>query len=405
MKSNRTAIAFIFVTVLVDVIGFGIIIPVLPSLITELTGKGLSEAAAYGGGLIIAFAIMQFIFSPVLGELSDKYGRRPVLLAALFVLSIDHIIHAFAPSIMWLFFARFLAGITGASHTVANAYMADISSPEDKAKNFGLLGAAFGLGFIIGPSIGGIFGAIDTRLPFYVAAGLSFTNFLFGFFLVPESLPVEKRRDMQIRNMIPGVSLLQLGKYAGLGGLILALFFANIAGQSLPSTWTFFTMEKYDWNEAEVGYSLSFIGLLVAIAQAGLVGVAVKKFGQKVVIIGGFMLWTIGMFLFGLAEKSWMIYAFLIPYALGGVAGPTLNGLLSNQVSDQEQGNLQGSLTSMISVTTIIGPAIATFLFYSFTGDKAVFYFPGAPYIAAALFLLLSTLIVIFALRKMKLEN
>ena len=362
MKGGRSAIIFIFVTVLVDVIGVGIIIPVIPTLIKDLTGLGLSEASAYGGGLLIAFAGMQFLFAPVLGELSDKYGRRPVLLLALLGLSIDYLIHAFAPTILWLFVGRILAGICGASFTVANAYIADISTAENKAKNFGLLGAAFGLGFIIGPSIGGIFGAIDVRLPFFIAAGVTFLNFLFGFFFVPESLDVENRREVKLEKMMPGVSLAKIGQYAGLAALIFALFLANLAGQALPATWSFFTMEMYDWGEAEVGYSLSFVGLLVAVVQGGLIGIVVKKFGEKRVIIFGFLLLTIGMFLFSIAYQSWMLYAFLIPYALGGVAGPTLQGILSNQVSDKEQGNLQGAITSMQSLTTIIGPAIAAFL-------------------------------------------
>ncbi|MFT4566162.1 MAG: DHA1 family tetracycline resistance protein-like MFS transporter [Saprospiraceae bacterium] len=393
---------FIFITVLVDVIGIGIIIPVMPTLIKDLTGRDLSEASAYGGGLLIAFASMQFLFAPVLGELSDKFGRRPVLLLSLFGLSIDYLIHAFAPTILWLFIGRFLAGIGGASFTVANAYMADISSPSEKAKNFGLLGAAFGFGFIIGPSIGGIFGAIDVRLPFFIAAGLTFLNFLFGYFLVPESLAPEKRREIDVRKMIPGVSLAKVGKYAGLGSLIFAFFLANIAGQTLPAIWSFFTMEVYAWNEAEVGYSLTFIGILVAIVQGGLIGIFVKKFGEHKTVIFGFSLWTIGMFLFALASESWMMYLFLIPYALGGVAGPTLQGILSNQVPENEQGNLQGALTSMLSLTTIIGPAIATGLFYAFTGNHAITYFPGAPYIAGGLLLLSATVMVILSLRKRK---
>ena len=403
MKSKK-AIIFIFITILVDVIGLGIIIPVFPSLIQELTGSGLSEASAYGGLLLISFASMQFIFSPILGELSDKYGRRPVLLIALFGLGIDYLIHAFAPTIWWLFIGRLLAGGMGASFTVANAYMADISTPEDKAKNFGMLGAAFGLGFIIGPSIGGIFGSIDVRLPFFIAAGLTLANFLFGYFILPESLPPENRRDIIPRKMIPGVSLAHLGKYKGLGLLVLAFFFAHIAGQSLPAVWTFFTMENYSWNEAEVGYSLTFIGVLVAIVQGGLTGVVVKKLGQYKTIIIGFTLWTVGMFLFSIAGTTLMIYIFMIPYCLGGVAGPTLQGLISNQVSEKEQGNLQGALTSMISITTIVGPAIATFLFYQFTGDHAITYFPGAPFAAGGILLAISSILAFFALKKLKLN-
>ena len=391
MDSKRRSVIFIFLTVMIDVIGFGIIIPVFPSLIAELTGEGLSEASAYGGMLMVSFALMQFFFAPVMGELSDKYGRRPILLLSLFGLSLDYLLHAFAPTIIWLFIGRLIAGIGGASFTTANAYMADISAPEERAKNFGLIGAAFGFGFIIGPAIGGIFGHIDVRLPFYLAAGLSFANFLFGYFFVPESLSIENRREPSLNKMIPGVSLVNLGKYKGLGMMIIALFLANVAGQVLPAIWSFFTMEVYEWNEAQVGYSLSFVGLLVAAVQGGLIGYVVKKFGQKRVILWGFILWSIGMMLFAFATESWMLYAILIPYALGGVAGPTLQGLLSNEVSEQEQGNLQGSLTSMVSLTTIIGPAIATTLFYWFTKDNGSIYFPGAPYMASAILLILAT--------------
>jgi MFS transporter, DHA1 family, tetracycline resistance protein len=400
MKSPKLALLFIFITVLVDVIGIGIIIPVIPTLIEDLTGEGLSQAAIYGMWLLVAFAGMQFIFAPVLGELSDKYGRRPVLLISLFGLSVDYLIHAFAPSLLWLYVGRLMAGITGASHSVATAYIADISSKEDKAKNFGLIGAAFGLGFIIGPAVGGIFGKIDVRLPFFIAAGVTFANFIFGYFFLPESLKPENRRAPDYKKMIPGVSLATIGRFAGLGGLILAYFLAHMAGQALPATWTYFTMEVYDWNEAEVGYSLSFVGLLVSIVQGGLIGKAVNRFGRKKVILFGFSFWTVGMFLFSMAVSPWMLYAFLIPYALGGVAGPTLQSLLSNEVSEKEQGNLQGALTGMVSLTTIIGPILASTLFYTFTTEGHV-YFPGAPYAASALLLLSSTLVVYFSLKKM----
>ena len=400
MNSKRIAFIFIFCTVLVDMIGIGVIIPVIPNLIRDLTGLGISDASAYGGGLLIAFALMQFLFSPVLGELSDRFGRRPVLLIALLGLSIDYVLHAVAPTVTWLFIGRVLAGICGASYTVANAYIADISAPEERAKNFGILGAAFGLGFIIGPAIGGFFGEIDVRLPFYIAAGLTFVNFLIGLAFVPESLPPEKRRKMMPRKMIPGVSLVHIGKYAGLSGLILALFLANVAGQTLPAIWSFFCIEQFDWSERDIGISLAVVGIVVSFAQAVLVGILVKRWGQTKVIIFGFTLWTIGMFLFSMAKESWMLYAFLIPYCLGGIAGPTLQGVLSNQVSESEQGNLQGALTSMISITTILGPGLATFLFYRYTEEGAAIYFPGAPFVAGAILLLVSTLVVLKALQK-----
>ncbi|MEH6512728.1 MAG: MFS transporter, partial [Maribacter arcticus] len=248
MKSKKTALLFIFITILVDVIGIGIILPIIPDLIMELTGEGNHMAIIYGMWLTTAFAGMQFLFSPVLGEISDKFGRRPILLLALFGLSIDYMIHAWAPTIAWLFLGRFLAGITGASFTVASAYIADVSTKENKAKNFGLIGAAFGVGFIIGPGIGGFFGEIDIRLPFYIAAGLTFANFLFGYFFVPESLAPENRRQINYIKMIPGVSLVALRNYKGLLLLISAFFLANLAGQALPSTWSYYGIERYDWN-------------------------------------------------------------------------------------------------------------------------------------------------------------
>ena len=405
MVQQKQALIFIFLTVMIDVIGFGIIIPVFPRLIEELTGQGLSEASAWAGLLMVSFAVMQFLFSPVMGELSDRYGRRPILLLSLIGLSLHYLLHAFATTIVRLFIGRIFAGICGASFTTANAYIADISSEEDRAKNFGLIGAAFGLGFIIGPAIGGLLGDIATRLPFYVAAGLSFANFLFGYFFVPESLSPDNRRQPSLKKMIPGVSLKHLSTYQGLGLLIIALFLANVAGQVLPAIWSFFTMEVYAWDEMDVGLSLTFVGLLVAIVQGGLLGRIVKTFGEYKTILGGFILWSIGMTLFAFAFEGWMIYAILIPYALGGVAGPTLQGLLSKSVNDREQGNLQGALASMMSITTIIGPAIATSLFFRFTQE---IYFPGAPYIVSALLLLISTVCVYYgltALKKLRASN
>ncbi len=404
MKSNKTALLFIFITILVDVIGIGIILPIIPDLIMELTGEGNHMAVIYGMWLTTAFAGMQFLFSPVLGEISDKFGRRPILLLALLGLSIDYMIHAWAPTITWLFLGRFLAGITGASFTVASAYIADVSTRENKAKNFGLIGAAFGIGFIIGPGIGGFFGEIDIRLPFYIAAGLTFANFLFGWFFVPESLAPEKRRKINLSKMVPGVSLFALRNYKGLLLLISAFFLANLAGQALPSTWSYYGIERYDWNPKQIGISLMVVGLLVAIVQGFLVGVLVKKFGKRKVIIFGFLLWTVGMFLFSFASEPWMLYAFLIPYALGGIAGPTVQGVISNQVPDNEQGILQGSITGLVSITAILGQLIFSPVFYYFVRPDATVYFPGAPYALAALFLLAAFSFAYVAIRRMDVE-
>ena len=404
MKAKKAALLFIFITILVDVIGIGIILPIIPELIMELTGEGNHMAIIYGMWLTTAFAGMQFLFSPVLGEISDRFGRRPILLLALLGLSIDYLIHAWAPTITWLFLGRFLAGITGASFTVASAYIADISTREEKAKNFGLIGAAFGIGFIIGPGIGGFFGEINIRLPFYIAAGLTFANFLFGWFFVPESLIPENRRKINVMKMIPGVSLVALRNYKGLLLLISAFFLANLAGQALPSTWSYYGIERYNWNPRQIGISLMVVGLLVAIVQGFLVGVLVKKFGKRKVITYGFLLWTVGMFLFSFASEPWMLYAFLIPYALGGIAGPTVQGVISNQVPDNEQGILQGSITGLVSITAILGQLIFSPVFYYFVRPEGDIYFAGAPYALAALFLLAAFLLAFTAMNRLDVE-
>lgn len=381
---SKASLGFIFTTVLIDVIGLGIIIPVVPSLIEKLIDGGISEASKYGGWLMFSYAIMQFFFAPVLGELSDRLGRRPVLLVALFGLGLDYIFHAYAPSIIWLFVGRIIAGICGASYTVANAYIADISTPDKKAQNFGLIGAAFGVGFIIGPVIGGIASKWGVQMPFMVAAALTFLNFTFGYFILPESLPKEKRRSFNIKRANPIGSLLHLNQRSNIIGLIISIFLLNIAAHALQSTWTYYTMFKFNWDEAMVGYSLGIVGLLIAIVQGGLIKPIVNRFGEYKTIIVSFLLWTTGMLLLGLANRSWMLFIFIIPYCLGGVGGPTLQGIISNKVPDNEQGELQGAITSLLGLTAIIGPLMMTNLFYYFTAANAPLFLPGIPFYTGA---------------------
>ena len=403
MNSEKRSLLFIFITVLVDVIGVAVIIPVIPELIGNLAEVSVAEAASIGGLMMVAFSAMQFLFAPVMGELSDRFGRRPILLISLFGLGLDYLFHAYAPTIVWLFIGRIIAGICGATITVANAYIADVSAPENKAKNFGMIGAAFGLGFILGPVIGGVFGEyFGFRSPFFVSAGLALANFAYGFFILPESLPKDKRRAIKYQNMIPGKSLLNLGKYKAFGGLLLAFFLSHMAGQAMPSTWTFFTIEKFGWSEIQIGASLAAVGFMVVLVQAVLLGWFVKRFGANLVIKLGFLFWTTGMILFALASQSWQMYAFLIPYALGGIAGPTIQSLLSNNVPQTEQGNLQGALTSMISLTAIVGPLMHTQLFYFFSSDQAPFYFPGAPFGMGAVLLILGSILAIIAMNRLK---
>ncbi len=391
--SKKAALGFIFVTLLLDVIGFGIIIPVMPKLIEELIHGDLSAASRWGGWLMFAFAIMQFVCAPVLGNLSDKYGRRPVLLFSLFGFGIDYLLLAVAPTIGWLFVGRIIAGITGASFTTASAYIADISAPADRAKNFGMIGAAFGLGFIIGPVIGGLLGSMGPRVPFIAAAVLSLMNWLYGYFVLPESLSRENRRSFSWKRANPVGSLMHLRKYPALGGLIVSLMLIYIAGHSVQSTWAFFNMEKFKWDEKMVGISLGVVGLLVALVQGGLIRVVNPRLGNEKSIYVGLAFYTIGLILFAFAWQGWMMFAFLIPYCVGGICGPALQAVISNHVPSSEQGELQGALTSLMSATTIIGPPVMTNLFAHFTGHDAPVYFPGAPFLLGAVLMLGSTIL------------
>jgi DHA1 family tetracycline resistance protein-like MFS transporter len=386
---RNAALGFIFVTILVDVIGIGVIIPVVPKLIEQLTGAGLSEAAKYGGFLTFAYAIMQFIFSPIMGGLSDRYGRRPVLLLALLGLGVDYIFMAMAPTLAWLFVGRLIAGMCGASFTTATAYISDISTPEKRAQNFGLVGAAFGLGFIIGPVIGGISAQWGPRVPFIVAAVLTLLNVIYGYFVIPESLLPEHRRKFEWKRSNPAGSLMHLRKYPVVAGLVSCLTLIYIAGHAVQSNWTYYTMLKFNWTEAMVGYSLGFVGLLVSIVQGGLIRVIIPKIGQERAIYTGLSFFAVGLFLFAFASAGWMMYAFLIPYTLGGIAGPSLQGIIANQVPASEQGELQGALTSLMSATSIVGPLLMNGLFAYFTSKSAPIYFPGAPYLMASLLCML----------------
>ncbi|WP_018342656.1 TCR/Tet family MFS transporter [Cytophaga aurantiaca] len=402
MNTNKNAsLGFVFITLLIDVIGIGIIIPVTPDLIKDLTGEGLSEAAQYSGWLMFAYAIMQFFFSPILGALSDKYGRRPILLLSLLGLGFDYIFSAFAPTIGWLFVGRLLAGISGASFTTATAYIADISTPENRTQNFGLVGVAFGLGFIIGPVIGGVTGDWwGPRAPFMVAAAFTLLNVLYGYFFVPESLPKENRRTFEWKRANPIGSLLHLKKYPIVAGLVAAMFLFFIAGHAVQSNWTFFTEYKFEWDKKEVGYSLGFVGLIVAIVQGGLIRIIIPKIGQKWAVYIGLVLNAFGLLLFAFATEGWMMIAILIPYALGGIAGPALQGITSAQVPATEQGELQGALTSLMSVTSIIGPPLMNNLFSYFTGEGAPIELPGAPFLLGALMIAASVYLSVRTLRK-----
>jgi DHA1 family tetracycline resistance protein-like MFS transporter len=397
--SSKAAIGFIFITLLIDVTGFGLIIPVFPKLIEQLIHGDISEASKWGGWLTFAYAVMQFLFAPVLGNLSDKYGRRPVLLFSLVGFGIDYILLSLAPTIGWLFLGRVIAGITGASFTTATAYIADISTNENRAQNFGMIGAAFGLGFIIGPVLGGVLGQYGARLPFIVAAVLALLNALYGYFVLPESLSKENRRSFSWKRANPMGSLLQLKKYPSMGGLIGALVLVYIAAHAVQSTWTFINIEKFQWSEAMIGYSLGMVGLLVAIVQGGLMRFINPRLGNEKSVYAGLTLYAIGLLLFAFASQTWMMFAFLVPYCLGGIAGPALQSIISGEVPANEQGELQGALTSLMSLTSIVGPLIMTHLFAYFTAGSSPVRFPGAPFLLGSILMLLSAFISYYALR------
>ncbi|HVW97637.1 MAG TPA: TCR/Tet family MFS transporter [Mucilaginibacter sp.] len=397
---KEAALGFIFATLLIDVSGLGIIIPVIPKLIEHLIHGDISDASGYAGWLTAAYAVMQFLFAPLIGNLSDKFGRRPVLLCSLLGFSIDYAFSAFAPTIGWLFVGRVLAGVTGASFTTATAYIADISTPEKKAANFGLVGVAFGLGFIIGPVIGGVLGKYDIHYPFIAAAVLALLNAAYGYFILPESLLPENRRPLDFRKVNPFTSLFQLKKYKSVVGLAASLFLVYFSVQSVQSVWTFYTMEKFSWNEAWVGYSLGFVGLMVALVQGGLIRVIIPKLGQERSIWIGLVLYALGLGLFAIASKGWMMFVILIPYCLGGIAGPALQGYMSNSVPANEQGNLQGGLTGLMSVSSIFGPLVMTESFYYFTKPNPFFQFPGAPFIIGSILMLLSALLAVRSFKK-----
>lgn len=394
MRTGKpAALGFIFITLLIDVIGIGIIIPVMPKLIQELIHGDLSQAAKVGGWLIPAYAVMQFLCSPVLGNLSDAYGRRPVLLFSLFGFGIDYLFLAYAPTIGWLFVGRVIAGITGASFTTAQAYIADISTPEKKAQNFGIVGAAFGLGFIIGPLIGGLLGSFGSRVPFLVSAGLTLLNWLYGYFVLPESLPPEKRRPFDWKRANPIGSLKQMQKYPAIAGLILSLVLIYLAAHAVQTTWSYYNMEKFNWHAKEVGISLSVVGIMVSFVQGLLIRKTIPILGKERSVYIGLLLYGVGMVLFAIATKGWMMYAFTIVYCLGGIAGPALQGIISNHVPPTEQGELQGGLTSLISLTSIFGPILMMNLFSYFTSKNAPLQLPGAPFLAGAFFMLLSAIL------------
>ena len=401
MTNRKAAVGFIFLTLLIDVIGLGIIIPVMPQLIKHLIGTDdMSKVSIYSGWMTFLYATMQFLFSPIIGSLSDKYGRRPVLLFSLLGFGIDYLFLAFSPSIWFLFIGRTISGITGASITTASAYIADVSDDTNRAQNFGMIGAAFGVGFIIGPMLGGFLGEVSPKLPFLVAAGLALLNAMYGFFVLPESLGLEHRRAFDIKRANPLGALSHLKKYPAVSGLIISLVFIYIASHAVQSNWSFANIEKFHWSPKMIGVSLGVVGLLVGLVQGLLIRVINPKLGNEKSVYVGIALYAMGLFLFAFGSSSfignssgWVMFIFLIPYCLGGISGPALQSLISVHVPKNEQGELQGSLTSIMSVTSIVGPLLMTGLFSYFSNPKHGFYFPGVSFLMGGILMLFSAIV------------
>lgn len=416
-KAGKSAFFFIFVTILLNMIGFGVIMPVMPKLIMEVTGEGVAHAAQWGGYLSVVYAIMQFFMMPVVGGLSDRFGRRPVMLTSLAAYSFDFLIMAIAPTIGIILIARILAGAFAATFSTANAFIADISPPEKRAANFGLVGAAFGVGFIIGPGIGGFLGEhFGPRAPFFFVAATGAVNFLFGLIAMPETLAPEARRKFEWRRANAFGSFKQFSKYPIMLPIAAVLFFAQLAHWTYPSIWSYYAIEKFSWSEAMIGASLMYMGLMSGLVQGGLTRIAIPRLGERKAALIGMCVTAAAYLCFALADRGWMIFAILTFSAIGGLAQPSLQGIMSRTIPANAQGELQGAIAALNSLTMVFSPWIMTQMFSAFSSpgepftmfnvtilpEGTPFYFPGAPLVLAFLFELLAIALLFQAFKRIQ---
>lgn len=388
--------AFILLTLLIDILAIGIIIPVLPELVKAFVGGNESAAGWYVGIIAATYSMMQFFCAPVLGALSDRFGRRPIILGSLFGLGVDFIITGLATSIGWLFVGRFIAGVMGASFSTSNAYIADISNDDNRARNFGLVGMMFGLGFIIGPALGGFLGGISLRLPFFVAAGLSLVNWLYGYFVLPESLPPEKRSTtITLRSMNPFGTIARLRMYPMVLGLAAAFMFSSLAQRGLENVWVLSMGFRFGWGEIANGLALSLVGVMAVIVQGGMVRPVIRRFGERRTLMMAISVSIVSFLCYGLATQGWMIPCIIVFGSLSGLSGPAIQSLVTSRVDPSEQGRVQGALTSLISLTNILAPLIFTAgLFRYFTHEDTSIRYNGEPF-AGAPFLFGSFLLLV----------
>lgn len=396
-KRHAAAIPFILVTLLIDVLGIGLLIPVLPELVTELAGGDIAAGSTYYGWFIAAYAAMQFLFAPILGGLADRFGRRPVLLVSLLGAGIDYLVMALAPNLTLLFVGRVISGVTGANITAANAYIADVSAPHERAKNFGLVGATFGVGFIVGPALGGLLAGLGLRAPFYAAAGLALVNWLYGFFILPESLKPELRRDFSWRRANPIGSLRSLGRYRLVRDLTFTYVCFGLAQNAMTATWVLYTTYRFGWDPFLNGISLAVVGVFSALVQGVLVRMFVARFGERAAILVGILMAAVSFVAYGLSPFGWALYIGIAIGSLGGLAGPSAQSLISRAVAADEQGEVQGALASLLSLTGVAGPLIGTTLFAYFTSAASPVDLPGAPFFVGSALLAVALVVTIRA--------
>jgi len=399
MPRPKPAIVFIFITLFLDIFGIGVVIPVLPKLVEQMEGGNVQAAAHAVGWLGALYALMQFVFSPVLGSLSDRFGRRPVILFSLLGSGIDYLVLAWAPTLGWLYLARIVSGLTAANFSAASAYIADVTPPEKRAAGFGMIGAAFGLGFIAGPAIGGLLGGYGLRVPFFVAAGITLLNWLYGAFVLPESLAPENRRPFQWASVNPLKALASLGRWPLVLGLTGTHFLTVLASNIYPVLWVLYTGARYAWNSRQVGISLALVGILAAIVQAGLAGQIIKRIGERRGIYIGLLGMAVAMFCYGAATEGWMLYGIIFIGSLGGIGAPATQSMISQAVPSDEQGAVQGALNSVTSIAGILAPLLWTTLFSVAIVPGSWLHLPGLPFFGASF---VSLLAVAFAWRAFK---
>jgi DHA1 family tetracycline resistance protein-like MFS transporter len=382
--NNRLAVTFILITTVLDSMGIGLIMPVMPDLIREIDGGDLGQAALWGGILATIFAVMQFLFGPTIGSLSDRFGRRPILLISLVIMAFDYVLMAVAGTMWLLIIGRIIGGITAATQSTAAAYMADISKPEEKAANFGLIGAAFGVGFVLGPLIGGVLAEYGTRAPFWAAAFLAAANAIFGYFVLPETVTDRIRRPFSIRRANPLGAFKHIGQLPGLKRLMMIIFVYAIAFFVYPGVWAYFGALQFGWGPGMIGLSLGIFGIGIAVVQGLLMKPILRLLGERNTVIAGLSVDVLAFVALGFVTNGWIALALTPLTALGSVAGPALQGIMSRTAADDQQGELQGTLASITAVATIAAPLIMTQTFFYFTHAGAPFYLPGAPFLLAA---------------------